>query len=52
MGNIEPTAHVPAATEDGNAALMAQLRDLVPGAFLDGELDTVRLLEICKFGGG
>ena len=40
----EETAQVPAATEDGAAELMAQLRDLVPSAFLDGRLDREALL--------
>ncbi len=45
MGNTEPTAHVPAATEDEQAALLAGLRDLVPGAFPDGALDVAALLK-------
>lgn len=40
----EETAQVPAATADGAAELMAQLRDLVPSAFLDGRLDREALL--------
>ncbi|EFF76759.1 site-specific DNA-methyltransferase [Achromobacter piechaudii] len=46
MGNTEPIAHVPAATEDGQTALLAQLRDLAPGAFPDGELDGALLLKL------
>lgn len=45
MGNTEPTAHVPAATEDEQATLLAGLRDLVPGAFPDGVLDSTALLK-------
>lgn len=33
------TSVVPGETPDGQAELLAQLRDLVPSAFLDGELD-------------
>lgn len=39
------TATVPDETSDGRAELMAQLRDLVPSAFLDGELDRDALLD-------
>ncbi|WP_176158883.1 site-specific DNA-methyltransferase [Burkholderia multivorans] len=38
------TSKVPAGTEDGQVALLAQLRDLFPAAFLDGELDKGALL--------
>lgn len=37
-------AFVPAETSDPHAELLAQLRDLVPGAFIDGELDRDALL--------
>lgn len=33
------TPSVPDETPNGQAELLAQLRDLVPSAFLDGELD-------------
>src|SRR5665811_1469117 len=33
------TSAVPGERPDGQEELLAQLRDLVPGAFLDGELD-------------
>ena len=39
------TPSVPDETADGQAELLAQLRDLVPGAFLDGELDREALLD-------
>ena len=39
------TEHVPAASPDAEAALLTQLRDLLPAAFLDGELDAGALLE-------
>lgn len=45
MGNTEPAAHVPAATDDEQAALLDRLRDLVPSAFPDGVLDSVALLK-------
>ncbi|WP_084157122.1 site-specific DNA-methyltransferase [Haematomicrobium sanguinis] len=38
------TPSVPDETADGQADLLAQLRDLVPSAFLDGELDRDALL--------
>lgn len=37
-------ASVPGETSDGHEELLAQLRDLVPSAFLDGELDREALL--------
>ena len=37
-------ASVPGETSDGHEELLAQLRDLVPNAFLDGELDREALL--------
>lgn len=36
--------HVPGSTADGQDELLAQLRDLVPEAFPDGELDAAQLL--------
>jgi|RifCSPhighO2_12_1023870.scaffolds.fasta_scaffold03565_5 adenine-specific DNA-methyltransferase len=42
-GEQEPS-QVPSGTEDGQAGLLAQLRDLIPGAFPDGELDQGLLL--------
>lgn len=39
------TPSVPDETADGQAELLAQLRDLVPGVFLDGELDREALLD-------
>lgn len=47
----EETAQVPAATGDGAAELMAQLRDLVPSAFLDGRLDREALLAALELDG-
>ncbi|WP_083537780.1 site-specific DNA-methyltransferase [Pseudoxanthomonas mexicana] len=45
MSEPEPTAgQVPATTEDAKATLLAQLRELLPSAFLDGELDKPALL--------
>ncbi len=38
------TPSVPDETADGQAELLAQLRDLVPSAFLDGELDREALI--------
>jgi adenine-specific DNA-methyltransferase len=38
------TCQVPGGTEDGQVALLAQLRELLPAAFLDGELDTGALI--------
>lgn len=38
------TPSVPDETADGKAELLAQLRDLVPSAFLDGELDREALI--------
>jgi adenine-specific DNA-methyltransferase len=38
------TEFVPGETEDAQAALLAQLRDLVPSAFVDGVLDRAALL--------
>lgn len=38
------TSSVPDETADGQAELLAQLRDLVPSAFLDGELDRDALI--------
>lgn len=38
------TSQVPSGTEDGQVGLLAQLRDLIPGAFPDGELDQGLLL--------
>jgi adenine-specific DNA-methyltransferase len=37
-------SHVSLGTEDGTAGLMRQLQDLVPSAFVDGELDRDALL--------
>lgn len=37
-------SYVPIQTKDGQVGLLAQLRDLIPGAFPDGELDQGRLL--------
>ena len=34
------TSHVPGATSDGYEELLDKLRDLVPAAFADGELDS------------
>lgn len=45
MGNTKPASHVPAATDDEHAALLARLRDLVPSAFPDGVLDGAALLK-------
>lgn len=39
------TPSVPDETRDTHEELLAQLRDLVPGAFLDGELDRDALIE-------
>lgn len=36
--------HVPSSTADGQDELLAQLRDLIPEAFPDGELDATQLL--------
>ncbi len=38
------TSTVPSETPDGQEELLAQLRDLVPSAFLDGELDRDALI--------
>lgn len=38
-------SHVPAATPDPHEELLARLRDLVPSAFPDGELDQGALLQ-------
>ena len=38
------TSAVPDETADGHTELLAQLRDLVPSAFLDGELDRDALI--------
>ena len=45
------TTSVPGETPDDKADLLAQLRDLVPSAFLDGELDREALLGALELGG-
>ena len=37
-------------TPDGHTELLAQLRELLPAAFLDGELDRVALLDALGLG--
>lgn len=44
-GTVEhEVSHVPIETRDGQSELLNQLRDLIPGAFPDGELDQGSLL--------
>lgn len=43
-GGKTETTQVPGETGDGQSELLAQLRDLIPGAFPDGELDQGALL--------
>ncbi|RPF21502.1 site-specific DNA-methyltransferase [Myceligenerans xiligouense] len=45
------TSFVPGGTPDSRAELLAQLRDLVPSAFLDGELDRDALIAALGLGG-
>lgn len=45
------TSSVPGETTDGRLELLAQIRDLIPNAFLDGELDRDALLEVLGLGG-
>lgn len=42
---------VPSKTSDGYADLLSQLRELLPAAFLDGELDRVALFDALGLGG-
>lgn len=42
---------VPSGTPDGGAELLKQLRELLPAAFLDGELDRTALLDALGLGG-
>lgn len=44
------TEFVPGETEDAQAALLMQLRDIVPSAFVDGALDRAALLAALDFG--
>lgn len=41
---------VPSDTSDGHAELLTQLRELLPAAFLDGELDRTALLDALGLG--
>lgn len=41
---------VPSETSDGHAKLLKQLRELLPAAFLDGELDRAALLDALGLG--
>lgn len=43
-------SQVPIETDDGQTGLLAQLRDLIPSAFPDGELDQGRLLSALGLG--
>ncbi len=49
MATIQ-TAHVPPATSDPVEELHKHLRELVPGAFPDGELDVSALLDALGLG--
>lgn len=44
LEQLPDPGYVPAGTVDGRMELLAQLRELVPTAFLDGELDPIALL--------
>ncbi|MDX2375627.1 site-specific DNA-methyltransferase [Microbacterium sp. LRZ72] len=46
------TASVPGETPNDKDELLSQLRDLVPSAFLDGELNRDALLDALDLGGG
>jgi len=48
--SLSDIRRVPSETSDGHVELLKQLRELVPAAFLDGELDRVALLDTLGLG--